>query len=142
MPWGLLWKAGFRGLLIGVGSAAVIFYVASLFGAMPRDVYVYAEAEQPFTLAAVAVTSMVVTLIAVPIFRLLVSFSSDPVFFFRIITAVVFILAITLPFRIDGAPAGMIIAVLLIHLAVTLGIVLSLENAYRTSQGDLSTGRS
>lgn len=129
MPWNATALAMLRAVAIGAGGSLLLYYIARLVGAMPQDVYV--QDEQPLTVGAVIVTTVVVTILGALVFRLLTWMTQDPIFYFRIVAATIFILMIPAPMRIPEAPPAMIATLLLMHVVVTVAVVASLERGYR-----------
>ena len=120
--------AGF-GRLLGYGAAAgvaaaaanaAVYGVASLLGAMPRDVLANG---QPVTLGAVVTSSIVPALLAAALLALLGRFTRLPISIFRIVAVVLLVVSFITPFSIPGAPVSMIVALLLMHVVAAVVIV-------------------
>ncbi len=125
----LLWA----GPLAGGGAAAVnavVYLLASGLGAIPQDVVV--PGQGPITLAPVVVSSFVPALLGAGSLALLARFTQRPVRIFRIAAVVALVLSFVTPLSLVGAPASMVLALLLMHVvaaAVIVGVLTTLARA-------------
>ena len=115
----LLWVGPAAGVAAAVVNA-VVYLLASAFGAMPSDVVV--PGRGPITLGAVLVSSFVPALVAAVVLTLLGRFTRRPVRNFVVLGAVVFVVSLVPPFSGPGAPVPMVAALILMHVVAAVVI--------------------
>ena len=115
----LLWVGPAAGVAAAVVNA-VVYLLASAFGAMPSDVVV--PGRGPITLGAVLVSSFVPALVAAVVLALLGRFTRRPVRNFVVLAAVVFVVSLVAPFSVPGAPVPMVAAPILMHVVAAVVI--------------------
>lgn len=128
-PGRLLWVGPLAGAVAAVVNA-VIFLLASGLGAIPQDIVV--PGQGPITLGPVVVSSFVPALLGAGLLALLVRFTRRPVRVFRIVALVALVLSFVTPFSLAGAPAAMVLTLLLMHVAaaaVIVGVLTTLARA-------------
>ncbi len=115
----LLWVGPLAGAVAAVVNA-VVYLLASAFGAMPPDVVV--PGQGPVTLGAVVSISFVPALLGALLFAVMGRFMRRPIRTFRVVATVVLVLSFATPFTLPGAPLAMIAALLLMHVIAAAAI--------------------
>lgn len=124
VAWGRLVPAGLLTALVAAAANAVVYLVAAAAGAMPPDVVV--NGQGAMTLTMVVTTSAFGAVAGTAVYALVGRFVRRPVRVFRIVAAVALVLSFVGPFTIPGAPAAMIVTLLLMHVvaaAVVIGLL-------------------
>ena len=119
--WGRLVPAGALALVLAAAANAVVYLVASSFGAMPQDVD--ANGQGPITLPMVVAMSAVGAVVGTLVYALVGRLARRPVRVFRLVSAVALVLSFVGPFTIAGAPAAMVGALLLMHTIAAVAVV-------------------
>ena len=132
--WGRLVPAGALALVLAVAANAVVYLVASFFGAMPQDVD--ANGQGPIKLPMVVATSAVGAVVGTLVYALIGRFVRRPVRVFRLVSALVLVLSFVGPFTIPGAPAAMVGALLLMHVVAAVAVVGLLTTLAASTDGD------
>ncbi len=116
----LLWT-GPLAAASAAAANAVLYFVASVLGMMPRDFVV--QDSGPITLAPVVFSSVIGAVGAAVIFVIVALLARRPIRTFRIVAAVVLVLSFATPLTIPGAPLSMILALELMHVVAAVIIV-------------------
>lgn len=117
----LLWAGPLAAVSAAVANA-VVYFVASALGAMPRDVVV--EGSGPITLEPVIFASVIGAVGAVVVFAIVSLLARRrPIWAFSIVAAVALVLSFYTPFTIPGAPVAMVATLLLMHVVAAVVIV-------------------
>lgn len=111
----LLLYGALAGVLAAVANA-VLYLVASAFGAMPEDVVV--SGGGPVTVGAVIFSSFVPAVLGAVVLAVLGRFTLRSVGIFRVVALVLLVLSFVTPFSLVGAPVAMILVLLLMHVVV------------------------
>lgn len=108
------------GALLAAAVAAVvntlIYVVASALGAIPQRVTLPAPVNGPLSVGPVVVASIIGTVLAAIVFAVIGVMARRPVRLFLIIATVALALSLALPATIPGAPIGMILSLMLMHI--------------------------
>ena len=112
---------------------AVVYAVASALGAIPLDVEI-PNTGGPLPLGAVVIFSFVPAILAAGLLAILGRFVSRPIRVFTLVAVLVFLLSLSTPFSIPGAPFAMILALELMHLVAAVTIVVVLARLGRRDQ--------
>lgn len=131
------WQRLLSGTVIAAVAAAivnaVIYLIARGLDTIPREVLISGPAgDEPLGLIPVIFASIFGVLGAGVVFALCAKFSSRPVRLFQIISVVVLVLSFISPFTISGAPAKMILTLILMHIAVWAAAVSWLPRGHRS----------
>jgi hypothetical protein len=132
--WGRLVPAGALALVVAAAANAVVYLVASFFGAMPQDID--ANGQGPITLPMVVAMSAVGAVVGTLVYALVGRFVRRPVRVFRLVSALVLVLSFVGPFTIPGAPAAMVGALLLMHIIAAVAVVGLLTTLAASTDGD------
>ena len=112
--------------LVAAGVAAVInaiiFIIGDALGAFPKTVLLPSNNE-PLSLGAVIFISIVGVIAGGIVFAVIGRFSRRPIRLFTIVALVFLVLSFGSPFSVPNAPAGYIIALLLMHVVAGLAII-------------------
>jgi len=112
--------------LVAAGVAAVInaiiFIIGDALGAFPKTVLLPSNNE-PLSLGAVIFISIVGVIAGGIVFAVIGRFSRRPIRLFTIVALVFLVLSFSSPFSIPNAPAGYIIALLLMHVVAGLATI-------------------
>ena len=131
--WGRLALAGLlSGLAAGLINT-VLYSAARWLGAMPQDVGV-GPAALPMTVLPIVSLGLVSAVAGAVLFDVLLRVARRPVRALAWISGLVLLSAAIPPFRISGAPIGMIVALQVMHLvaaATVLGALLRLRRPRR-----------
>ena len=113
----LLWATPLAAIAAAVGNA-VVYFVASVLGAMPQDFVV--QGSGPITLVPVVLSSLIGAAGAAMVFTAVALLSRRPIRTFRIVAAVVLVLSFATPLTIPGAPLSMILTLELMHVVAAV----------------------
>lgn len=105
-------------LLAAVAAAvvnALIYFIASALGVIPQSVILPAPVSGPLSVGPVVVASIIGTIAAAIVFAVIGVSSRRPVWLFRIVATVALALSLVLPATVPGAPIGMILSLMLMH---------------------------
>ena len=122
--------------MAGVGAAvvnAVIYLLAAAVGVGWAEAVVPGRGQ--ITLGAVVFSSLVPALVGAAVFALLARFTRRPVRNFRVLAAVVLVLSFVTPFSVPGAPAAVIVVLILMHVAAAVVITGVLTTLARGGDG-------
>lgn len=108
------------GMLAAVANG-VVYLLAAAVGTMPDDVAVSGGA--PITLLPVVLSSIMPAIVAAVFLALLVRFTRRPIGIFRVVAVVLLVLSFITPFTIPGAPAAMILTLLIMHVVAAAIII-------------------
>jgi hypothetical protein len=126
---GRLVRAGLLAALVAAATNAAVYLVATAAGAMPQDVVV--NGQGPITLPMVVTMSVLGAIGGTVVYALIGRFARRPVRVFRVVAAVALVLSFGGPFSIAGAPAAMIVTLLLMHVVAAAVVVGSLTTLAR-----------
>lgn len=113
----LLWATPLAAIAAAVGYA-IVYFVASMLGAMPQDFVV--QGSGPITLAPVVLSTLIGAAGAAMVFTAVALLSRRPIRTFRIVAAVVLVLSFATPLTIPGAPLSMILMLELMHVVAAV----------------------
>lgn len=122
-PGRLDWQRLLIGTLVAAVAAAVvnavIYGLARALDTIPRDVLIAGPTgDEPLGLVPVIFASVIGVLGAGVMWALCIKFSRRPMRLFQIIATVVLVLSFLSPFTISGAPAKMVLTLILMHVVV------------------------
>lgn len=118
-----IWIAPITSISAGFASA-VIYAVASAFGAIPDDVLVSGlGGREPLSLGLVVATATLAATIAIGVFGLIEWRSKQPIRLFRIVATIALVASLASPFSIAGATGGLIATLIAMHVAVAAVVV-------------------
>ena len=106
---------------------AIVYFIASALGAIPETVLV-GPTSQPITLLPVVSATMMGAVAGIVVYAGLLRFTQQPKRIFRIMAAVVLLVAIA-PTLTLGAPATMVIALNVMHVVAGVIIVVLLTRS-------------
>ncbi len=132
--WGRLVPAGALALVLAAAANAVVYLVASSLGAMPQNVD--ANGQGPITLSVVAAMSAVGAVAGTLVYALVGRFARRPVRAFRVVSVLALVLSFAGPLTIPGAPAGMVVALLVMHIIAAVIVVGLLTTLAAKADGD------
>ena len=113
----LLWAAPLAAIAAAVANA-VVYFVASVLGAMPQDFVV--QGSGPITLTPVVLSSLIGAAGAAMVFTAVALLSRRPIRTFCIVAAVVLVLSFATPLTIPGALLSMILTLELMHVVAAV----------------------
>ncbi len=108
------------GMLAAVANG-VVYLLAAAVGTMPDDVAV--SGGVPITLLPVVLSSIMPAIVAAVFLALLVRFTRRPIGIFWVVAVVLLVLSFITPFTIPGAPAAMILTLLIMHVVAAAIII-------------------
>jgi disulfide bond formation protein DsbB len=136
VSWRRLPLATVAAALAASAANAVVFFVASGAGFIPRDALVPAAGgEAPITVGMVAASSVAGALGAAVVFAVIGLFARRPVRMFRIASVAALAVSLAMPLKIPGVPASMIASLEAMHRvawAVIVGILTTLARKGET----------
>lgn len=110
------------GLIAAIAASvanAIVYLIASAVGAIPDDL---PEAAELVGIPSIVVACVITITVATVAFFLFSHFSRDPVKNFVILSGIVLVTSLSSPFSIEGASAGLITSLLVMHV-VAAGVV-------------------
>ncbi len=117
----LLWAGPLAAFAAAVANA-VVYFVAYVLGAIPRDVVV--EGFGPITLEPVVFASVIGAVAAAVVFAIVALLARRrPIRTFNVVAAVALVLSFYTPFTVAGAPVAMVATLLLMHVVAAMVIV-------------------
>lgn len=120
--------------LASMGACAAVYVISSAAGAIPHEVLVAGPVgQQSLNLGLVLSASSIAASCAAIVFLILNVVSQRPMRNFVVLSLVVFALSLFSPFSIVGAPAGMVAALLAMHI-LTAGITVGFLTALAEPQ--------
>ena len=133
-PWQRLLVATLATAVVAAVVNAIIFGIARALDTIPLEVVISGPTgDEPLGLVPVIFASIFGVLGAAVVFALCARFSTRPARLFQIIAAVVLVLSFVSPFTISGAPAEMIVTLILMHVVVWAAAVVILPRSYRSA---------
>ena len=108
------------GVLAAVANG-VVYLLAAALGAMPEDVA--GSGGAPITLLPVVLSSIMPAIVAAVFLALLGWFTQRPIGIFRVVAVALLVLSFITLFTIPGAPAAMILALLIMHVVAAAIII-------------------
>jgi len=112
-------RAGVIAMIAASVANVIVYLIGSAVGAIPDDLPSSAE---EIGIPAVIFSCVLTVTVATVAFWLFNRFSENPVRNFVILSGIVFVTSLTGPFTIDGASAGLIASLLVMHV-VAAGVV-------------------
>jgi hypothetical protein len=119
--WGRVLRAGLLATVAAVVVNIVVYFIASALGAMPQDVIT--PMGQPINLQAVLTMSVMAGLGATIVYGILTRLTSNPVRWFYIAAAIVFLFMFFSPFSLPGVTTAQIVALEVMHLTTAVALV-------------------
>lgn len=120
---------GLVAALTAMAACAAVYGISRAAGAIPHDVLVAGPGgQQPLNLGLVLAASAIAATAATLVFMVLNFTSRRALRRFQVIAAVVFLVSLLSPFSVAGAPAGMIVTLLAMHV-LTAGISVGVISA-------------
>ena len=116
IAWGRLPVGALLAAAVAVVANALIYVVASALGAIPQSVILPAPISAPLSAGPVVITSIIGTFAAAAVFAVIGVSARRPVRLFRNIATVALVLSLVMPATIPGAPVGMILSLMLMHI--------------------------
>jgi len=118
--WTPLWVGALAAVASGA-ACAVVYAIASSLGAIPHDVVLPGLAgDTPLTPGLVITAATVAATGAGLIFGIMRLVSRRPVRVFRLVALAVFLISLATLFAIHGAPGGMTVTLLTMHVLVAV----------------------
>lgn len=117
---GRIVRAGVIAAIAASMATVIVYLIASAVGAIPDDL---PEAAELVGIPSIVVACVITITVATVAFWIFTRFSENPVKNFVILAAIVFMTSLSSPFSINGASAGLITSLLIMH-AVATAIVL------------------
>lgn len=121
IAWGRLRWAAPLAAVAAVIVNSITYVIASALGALPNDVEIPTfTGEQVLTVQPVIIASLVGVIAATIAFAIVGLLSNRPARTFRIVAAIALIISLVTPLTLEDAPAGMVITLILMHIAVAV----------------------
>lgn len=116
---GRIVRAGVIAAIAASVATVIVYLIASAVGAIPDDL---PEAAELVGISSIVVACVITITVATVAFWIFTRFSENPVKNFVILAAIVFMTSLSSPFSINGASAGLITSLLVMHV-VAAGVV-------------------
>lgn len=113
--------AGVLTAFVSACATAIIYTIASAFGAIPNDVVLTSPTGTgPLSYGGVITAAIIAAAVATALYAFIDKVSSRPVAGFRVAVIVLLVSSLSTPFGVHGAPAGMIAALMSMHIVVAV----------------------
>lgn len=121
IAWGRLRWAAPLAAIAAIVVNTITYILASALGALPNDVEIPTlTGEQVLTLQPVIIATLIGVIAATIAFAIVGLLSNRPARTFRIVAAIALIISLATPLSLEDAPAGMVITLILMHIAVAV----------------------
>ena len=116
IAWGRLPLGALLAAVVAVVANALIYVVASALGVILQSVVLPAPISGPLSVGPVVIASIIGTVAAAIVFAVIGVAARRPVRLFRIVATVALVLSLVMPATIPGAPIGMILSLMSMHI--------------------------